>query len=197
MDGAWLHRARWRWRGAWMWPAFVATAALDGAIAAVRPFIGDRQSFVGGLLAGLIINLLVVVLASRPLGRLLRRYADAMPRIVAANYGGTMAVLIVSAGLLGIGVARHDAIVDSRRVLTDAVVRAQAYIGDHAPAEFRVNVAHVDTYVIEQGVRYRVCVPSRDRPRYYCVVVDPRMPLAGSVSYAGSEPNQTLSQGTD
>ena len=180
-----------------MWPAFVATAALDGLIAALRPFIGDRQSFAGGMLAGLILNLLVVVLASRPLGRLFRRYADAMPRLVAANYGGTIAVGLVSAGLLAIGLVRHAGIIDSRRVLTDAVVRAQAYIGDHAPAEFRVNVAHTDVYVIEQGARYRVCVPSRDRPRYYCVVVNPGLPLGESVSYAGSEPNQTLSTGAD
>ena len=180
-----------------MWPAFVATAILDGFIAAMRPFVGDRQSFAGGLLAGLILNLLVVVLASRPIGRLLRRRADAMPRAIAANYGGTLAVVLVSAVLLAIGLVRHASIVASRRVLSDAVVRAQAYIGDHAAAEFRVNVAHVDTYVIEQGVRYRVCVPSRDRPRYYCVIVDPALPLAQSVSYAGSEPNQTLATGAD
>ena len=180
-----------------MWPAFVVTAMLDGAIAAVRPFVGDSQSFAGGLLAGLILNLLVVVLASRPLGRLLRRHADAMPRLVAANYGGTLAVVLVSVALLAIGLARHGSIMNSRRVLADAIVRAQAYIGDHAPAEFRVNVAHTDTYVIEQGARYRVCVPSRDRPRYYCVIVDPALPLALSVSYAGSEPNQTMAIGTD
>lgn len=180
-----------------MWPAFVATAALDGGIAGLRPFIGDRQSFTGGLLAGLILNLLVVVLASRPIGRLLRRHADAMPRTVAANYGGAVAVTLVSAALLAIGLARHDGIMDGRRVLADAVVRAQAYIGDHAPAEYRVNVAHTDVYVIEQGSRYRVCVPSRNRPRYYCVIVNPGLPLAQSVSYAGSEPNQTLSTGAD
>ncbi|MGA9859089.1 MAG: hypothetical protein WBQ18_14590 [Solirubrobacteraceae bacterium] len=180
-----------------MWPAFVATALADGLIAYVRPFVGDRQSFAGGVLGGLILNLLAVLLLSRPFGRLLRRRADGLPSVVAANYGGTLAVGLVSVALLAIGLVRHDSLVDTQRVLSDAIVRAEAYIGDHAPAEFRVNVAHPDTYTIQTGSRYRVCVPSRYRPRYYCVIVKPALPLAQSVTYAGSEPNWTLATGTD
>lgn len=197
MDGAWLARARWRWRGAWLWPMFVATAILDGVIALTRPFSGDRQSFYGGLLAGLILNLLAVLFFSRPFGAALRHRRRDLPVVIARNYGGTVAVLLISAVLLAIGVGRHVAIVDRQHALNDAVVRAVAFIGDRAPQEFRVNATHPDTFTIQAGEVYRVCVPSRYRPRYYCVIVRPHRPLAQSVTPAGSEPNWTLALGTD
>jgi hypothetical protein len=197
MEAGWLARARWRWRGAWLWPTFVAAAAFDGVLARVRPFAGDRQSFYGGLLVGLIANLLAVVLLSRVLGAILRRRRRDLPVAVARNYGGTIAVVAISAGLLALGLGRHPGVEARQAALRDAVVRAEAYIGTHAPAEFRVNASFTDTYVIQPGAVYRTCVPSRFRPRYYCVIVKPRLPLARSVVPAGSEPNQTMSLGTD
>ena len=197
MDGAWLYRARWRWRGALLWPLFVIAALGDGAIALVRPFVGDRQSFGGGMLAGMILNLLGVLLLSRPVGVVLRRWRRDMPVTVARNYAGTLMVVLVSAGLLGIGAVRHAAIVSDQRVLDDAVVRAAAYIGARAPAEFRVDAGETDTFVIQAGVLYRTCVPSHYRPRYYCVIVRPRLPLAQSVVPAGGEPNSVFGQGVN
>jgi hypothetical protein len=197
MDGAWIARARWRRRGAWLWPTFVAAAALDGAIAAARPFAGDRQSFAGGLLGGLILNLLAVLFCSRGFGRLWRRRHPDMPAAISRNYGGAVAVGLVSAVLLAIGLARHDSIVDRRQTLVDAVVRAEAYIGDHAPATFRANATRTDTFTIEAGAVYRTCVPSQDGRRSYCVIVKPRLPLASSVVFAGYEPNWLFSQGVN
>lgn len=197
MEGAWLHRWRWRWRGALLWPAFVITALLDGVIAHERPFLGDRQSIYGGLLGGLILNLLAVLFLSRGLGWLLRRHRGDMPQPVARNYGGTFAVLGVSALLLVIGLLRHGAIVDGRALLRDAVVRAEAYIGDHAPAAFRVNATRTDTFTIQAGQLYRTCVPSQDGRRDYCVIVKPQLPLERSVVFAGYEPNWLFAEGVN
>jgi hypothetical protein len=197
MEAAWIARARWRWRGAWLWPAFVAAALLDGGIATVRPFIGDRQSFAGGMLGGLVLNLLAVLFLSRGLGLLLRRWRTDMPLGVARNYGGTAAVLLVSAALLAIGVARHEGIVDAQHALRDAVVRAVAYIGDHAPPTFRANARRADTFTIEAGAIYRTCVPSRDGQHAYCVIVKRRLPLQSSVVFAGYEPNWLFAEGVN
>jgi hypothetical protein len=197
MEAAWLARARWRWRGAWLWPAFVVTAAADGVLATLRPFVGDHQSFYGGLLTGLIANLVVIVLLSRPIGLIVRRRRTDMPVAVARNTGGTIAIVGVFVLLLAVGLARHSGIVGRQQTLRDAIVRAEGYIGTHAPREFRLNANITNTYVIETGVLYRTCVPSRWRPRYYCVIVRPRMPLAQSVTPDGSEPNQTMSLGSD
>lgn len=197
MDGALLARARWRWRGAWLWPAFVATALLDGVIAGARPFLGDRQSFVGGVLAGLILNLVAVLVCSRPFGALLRRRRPDLPSAIARNYGGTVAVLLVSAGMLAVGLARHDSIVGTQRTLRDAVVRAEAYIGDHAPASFRADATRTDTFTIQTGVAYRTCALSEDGRRSYCVIVKPRLPLDRSVVFDGYEPNSIFSLGAN
>ncbi|HTU97217.1 MAG TPA: hypothetical protein VMF14_15325 [Solirubrobacteraceae bacterium] len=197
MEAAWIARARWRWRGAWLWPTFVAGAVLDGVIAVVRPFVGDRQSFAGGLLAGLVLNLLAVLFLSRGFGALLRRVRGDMPVGVARNYGGTVAVALVSAGLLAVGLARHGGIVDDQQALRDAVVRAVAYIGDHAPHTFRANARRTDTFTIQAGSMYRTCVSSTDGRRSYCVIVKTRLPLARSVVFAGYEPNWLFSEGVN
>jgi hypothetical protein len=197
MEAAWIARARWRWRGAWLWPAFVVTAVLDGVVATVRPFVGDRQSLAGGLLAGLVLNLLAVLFCSRAFGLVLRRRRRDMPVGVARNYGGTMAVVLVSAGLLAIGVARHPGLAADQRALRDAIVRAVAYIGDHAPQTFRTNAQRTDTFTIQAGAMYRTCVPSRDGRRSYCVIVKPRLPLSRSVVFAGYEPNWLFAEGVN
>ena len=197
MEAAWIARARWRWRGAWLWPTFVAAAVLDGAIATVRPFVGDRQSFAGGLLAGLVLNLLAVLFCSRGLGLLLRRRRTDMPVGVARNYGGSVAVALISAGLLAAGLARHEGIVDNQHALRDAVVRAVAYIGDHAPQAFRANAQRSDTFTIQAGAMYRTCVASHDGRHSYCVIVKPRLPLQRSVVFDGYEPNWLFAEGVN
>ena len=197
MEATWIARARWRWRGAMLWPTFVVAALADGVIAVARPFVGDRQSVAGGVLAGLILNLLAVLLCSRGFGRLLRRLRGDMPVGVARNYGGTLAVALVSVVLLAIGLARHGAIVANQRALRDAIVRAAAYIGDHAPQTFRADAQRTNTFTIQAGAMYRTCVPSQDAKRSYCVIVKPRLPLERSVVFAGYEPNWLFAEGVN
>src|SRR6185437_9720049 len=160
-------------------------------------FAGDRQSFAGGVLGGLVLSLLAVLFCSRGLGRLVRRFRSDMPVAVARNYGGTIAVVLVTAGLLAVGLVRHEGIVDAQQALRDAVVRAVAYIGDHAPRTFRANALRTDTFTIQAGTMYRTCVTSGDGRRAYCVIVKPHLPLARSVVFAGSEPNSLFSEGVN
>jgi hypothetical protein len=195
MQPAWLGRLRWRRRGAWLWPTFVVTVALDGVIVHELPMLGDRQSVYGGLLAGLILNVLAVLFCSRPGGMLLRRLRPDLPDGVARNYAGTAAVLAVSAAILGIGLLHRSTILDRQRMLDDVVARAEAYIGDRAPAAFRVNAAHTNTFTIQAGSVYRTCVPSSNGRRTYCVIVKPKLPLAQSVVFAGYEPNWLFAEG--
>lgn len=195
MDGAWLHRARWRWRGALLWPMFTVAVLADAVIVHLLPFDGDSQSLSGGLLAGMLVNLFGVILLARPLGLLVRRWRRDMPVEVARNYGGTIVVVALSLALVAIGLERHSGIVSRRQMLADVQARAEAFIGDRAPAEFQVNARDTDTFTIEPGILYRTCVPSHTRHRYYCVIVKPRLPLAQSVIPAGSEPNVLFAEG--
>ena len=197
MDGAWLARMRWRRRGAWLWPTFVLLTGVDAVVVHTLPFLGDSQSLAGGVIAALVINLLLVVLLSRPLGAVLRRRRTDMPTAVARNYAGTAAVLIVPLLLVLAGLLHRPAIENQQRMLDDAIVRAIAYIGDRAPDVFRANVQHTDTFTIQAGTVYRTCVPNQTGTRTYCVIVNTHMPFDRSVAFAGYESNELFSQGTN
>jgi hypothetical protein len=196
MDGVWLSRLRWRTRGAWLWPAFIAFVAVDAAIGHLLPPIGDKQSIVAAAIGGLMLNLVGVILLSRPFGMLLRHWRPDLPASVARNYGGTTVVVLVSLALLGVGLAHRSSITNDQQTLRDAIVRAQAWIGDRAPDQFRRNVALIDTVEIQPGSIYRICVPSSRDARTYCVVVNTRLPFARSVRFAGYEPNSSVAAGT-
>lgn len=195
MEGGWLVRLRWRRRGAWLWPAFVGLTIVDAAVGHALPVSGDAESVAAAALVALLLNLLAVLFLSRPLGALLRRVRRDLPVVVARNYAGTWVVAAVSAALLSVGAIHHHTVVANRTALRDAMARAEAWIGDHAPAAFQADAALLNTYAIEPGSVYRTCVPSADGPRTYCVIVKTNLPFARSVTYAGDEPNSVFAEG--
>lgn len=197
MDGAWLHRLRWRRRGAWLWPAFVVLTVLDGVIVHARPMAGDGQSLAGGIVIAMVFNVIVVLLGSRPLGAVIRRRRTDMPPVVARDYGGTFAIGGVTLIMLTAGLLHHGAVTDEQHSLREAIARAEAFVGDHAPAPFRAMAGHTDTFTIQAGAVYRTCVPDPEGVRTYCVIVRPRLPLQQSVTPDGYEPNSVFGQGVN
>lgn len=195
MEAAWLARARWRHRGAWLWPTFVVLALADGVIGHALPVSGRRQDIAGGVLVGLGLNLIVVVLLSRPLGALLRRVRGDLPTGVARNYAGTACLVLVSAGFVAAGLANRSDIHSDDVAYRDAVVRAEAFIGSRAPAPFRRHAGRPNTFVIQPGTVYRTCVFNDAHTRTYCVVVRRDLPLARSVRFDGYEPNAAFAAG--
>jgi hypothetical protein len=178
-----------------MWPTFALLTAADAAIGHALPPAGDTQTIVAAALLGCALNLAGVVVLSWPVGKLLARVRPDLPRVVARDYAGTAVIAAVALALLSVGLIHRSAVVAHRNALRDATVRAAAWIGDRAPAEFRRNAGQIDTYTIEAGTVYRSCVQSSDGSRDYCVIVRPRLPLDQSVSYAGSEPNSVFAEG--
>jgi hypothetical protein len=189
-------RVRWRRAGAWLWPSFVVLTVADGVVGHLLPPQGAAESLFAAALLGLVANLLGVILLSRPLGKLLRRRRPDMPGVVARDYGGTIVVLSVTATLAIVGLIHRPAIEDSQRAMQDAIARAQAWIGDRAPEPFRRNLEYVSLFAIQPGTIYRACVPSIDRTRDYCVIVNRALPFERSVTFSGYEPNSVMSAGT-
>jgi hypothetical protein len=195
MDGAWLARMRWRRRGAWLWPMFAAALVADALIGHAFPPAGESQTPLAALLVGAVLSLIAMVLLRAPLGALIKRRRQDLPRIVARDYAGTAAIAFVTVALLVAGLAHRPTIVAHRKAMNDAITRAQAYIGDRAPAEFRRNLENVSTFAIEPGRIYRTCVPSPLTRRNYCVVVKMAMPFEQSVSFDGYESNAEFAAG--
>ena len=168
---------------------------VDGLVGHARPASGDSESVAAGAIAGLLLNLLAVLLLSRPLGALLRRFRADLPSVVARNYAGTSVVFAVTVLLLAAGLLNHSSVVDNEKAMRDATARAQAWIGDRAPAEFRRNVTLPDTFAIQPGSISRTCVPNRDGSRSFCVIVETHLPFAKSVRFDGHEPNTVFAHG--
>lgn len=192
-----LVRLRWRRAGAWLWPSFVALTLADAVIGHELPPAGSTESLTAAGLLGLVLNLLGVLLLSRPIGWGLRRIRGDLPWVVARDYGGTVVVLALTATLLIAGLLHRPAIHASERDMQDAIARAQAWIGDRAPDEFRDNLQVVSLLAIQGGTIYRACVPNVQNTKSYCVIVDRSKPLDQSVRFSGYEPNDTLASGTD
>jgi hypothetical protein len=186
---------RWRRRGAWLWPVFIAATATDAVVGTLLPMTGESEAVVGAGLVGLVLNVIGVILLSRPVGMLVRRLRPDMPMIVARDYGGTAVVCVIAVLLAAAGLAHRHAVTRDRSAMRDATARAQAFIGDRAPAEFRRNVKWVSMFAIQPGTLYRACVPGQQDGRTYCVIVDEQMPLARSVRFSGYEPNSLFSEG--
>jgi hypothetical protein len=192
-----LVRLRWRRAGAWLWPSFIVLTVVDAIVGNNLPPAGSTESLMAAALLGLVLNLLGVLLLSRPLGWVLRRVRPDLPAVVARDYGGTVVVVALTAVLLGVGLVHRPVIRASQNAMHDAVVRAQAWIGDRAPDEFRRNLQFVSLLAIQAGTIYRACVPNVQRTKSYCVIVDRSKPLDQSVRFSGYEPNATLASGTD
>jgi len=204
MDGARLSdararlvRMRWRRAGAWLWPTFIVLIVADAVIGHALPPAGGTETLFAAALLALVANLLAVLFLSRPLGALLRRWRPDLPTVVARDYAGTTAVLGVTVVIAVLGVTHRGAIEASQRATQDAIARAQAWIGDRAPDQFRRNLQVVSLLVIQPGTIYRACVPNAAGTQSYCVIVNRDLPFARSVTFSGYEPNSVLGAGTE
>jgi hypothetical protein len=194
MDRTSLVRLRWRLTGAWLWPCFVALTVIDAAFVHLLPPQGDSESVVLAWIQATVLMMLAMIVISPLLGFVLRRWRGDLPRGVARNYAGTFAVVGVSGFLLAAGLINHHDITRDRAARLDASERAEAWIGDHAPAEFQANIREMDTDPIQPPQVYRSCVANAAGTRYYCVVVDRSKPFGAGVKFAGHESNMMLEQ---
>ena len=195
MEVGWLARIRWRRRGAWMWPLFLPLTILDGVVGSSLPPAGDGWNFAGATLFGAFVNLLAIVALSVPVRFIVRSVRRDLPKVVSSDYAGTITMIALTAMLLVAGLAHRGRVQSDQRAIADAIKRAQAYIGDHAPVQFEGNVEHISTFTIQDGSVYRMCVPNLGGSRDYCVVVHELLPFAQSVRPDGSEPNAILDAG--
>ena len=154
MDGALFARVRWRLRGAWRWRAFAALTIADAVIGHALPPVGETQSGPAALLDGLVLNLIAVLLLTRPIGALVRRVRGDLPTVVARDYAATWIVVAVSAAILAAGLAHRTSLLANQAAMHEATARAQAWIGDRAPSEFRRSVVRLSLLEIQAGRVY-------------------------------------------
>ena len=91
---------------------------------------------------GLWAMLIGIIAISPGLGLLIRRRRTDMPRVVARNYGGTVAVCAVSAVLLGAGLIHHASVTAARHALQVADARARVWIARQRPRRISATFRH-------------------------------------------------------
>jgi len=171
MEQVWASRLRWRLRGAWQWPVFVALVVGDAILLHELPLAGDRgPGAVGALLLAGFFNLVAVAVAGPLGGHLLRRRRPDLPKVVASDYAGTAAMLAVSALLVGLGLAHRPAAMADREAFAAGLSRVRAFVGHNAPAQYRRHIDEATSMRFGHDL-YRTCVPGDDPRRALCLFV--------------------------
>jgi hypothetical protein len=194
MDGVRWTRLRWRLRGAWQWPTFVALTLVEAVLLNELPVWGDgAEGFLPGLLLAGFLNLFVVAVLAPFAGRLLRRRRPDLPRPIASDYAGSgllvaLLMVLVVAGLL------HRPALDEER--SDRAAQAAAvahYVASQAP-EYEPGLRRLDTMQVDRDV-YRSCVPGRDPKRWLCLFVDTDQSPPGVTRDPDRSPNSEYRRG--
>ena len=200
----WTSRLRWRLRGAWMWPAFVALTVADGVVLHLLPPLRFGFSEVGlSLIAGILIatfgNLVLIGAVAPWLARRVVRgrsasdtpsVPDQALREVMADRFGTALLALGFLGVLASGLASIPLIngeTDARNRAARALV---TYVHARAPAEVRANndQGAVETARLADGY-VRSCIPVRDRRRWWCVFIDANKRPTSVVKDPSAQPN--------
>ena len=135
VERLWWPRLRWRMRGAWQWPAFALLTLVDAVLLTELPFYerGPGSLVAGALLAGFA-NLLLVAVVAPLAGMRVRRMRPDLPRPVAADYAGTLAMGVLTVALLGGGLLHRPAVAAEDADLAAVVASTSAYVSREEPA---------------------------------------------------------------
>jgi hypothetical protein len=170
VERVWHRRLRWRLRGAWQWPAFMALTLLDGVLLVLLPpYHGAPEHLFPGMLLAGFVNLLAVAVLAPPLGQLLRRRRPDLPRLVASNYAGAAMVAAVTVLLVAGGLAHRSAVEAEEERLQTVAAAMHAYVVRQAP-EHRDSLGTIDTIRIDHDY-YRACIPGDDARHWLCLFV--------------------------
>jgi hypothetical protein len=170
VERVWHRRLRWRLRGAWQWPAFMALTLVDAVLLVLLPpYDGAPEHLFPGVLLAGFANLLAVVVLAPPLGRLLRRRRPDLPRLVASNYAGAAVVTATTVVLVAGGLA-HRSAVRAEQGREQAVGAAMHnFVVERAP-QYRDSLGAIDAIRLDDDY-YRACIPGEDARHWFCLFV--------------------------
>ena len=170
VERVWHRRLRWRLRGAWQWPAFLALTLVDAVLLVLLPpYDGAPEHLFPGVLLAGFVNLFAVVVLAPPLGRVLRRRRPDLPRLVASNYAGATIVTALTAALVTAGVAHRSAVRAEEGRLQEVALAMRDFVLEQAP-QYRGSLGAVDTIRIDTDY-YRACIPGEDARHWFCLFV--------------------------
>ncbi|HWH11081.1 MAG TPA: hypothetical protein VG165_08130 [Solirubrobacteraceae bacterium] len=186
-----LTRLRWRRRGAWLWPSFVAAVVGDGILMHTLPISGDRTQLVGALLLAGVLNLLVVAGLAPLVGIPVRRARPDLPVVVARDYAARALIVALSGLIALLGIGNRGAADAQRRAFEQQALAARRYVLTQAPVAYQRRLGLADTAVLDRNL-FRTCVPGGTRGPWLCVFVDTTENPPGVTLDPSRAPNSTF-----
>lgn len=185
-------RLRWRLRGAWLGPAFVALTIFDTILIRILPLAGEgKTDWIAAFLLAGSINLIVVAALGQLGGWWLRRRRPDLPKVVADNYAGTTLLFAVTAAFLGFGLAHRPNAEYEQDAVRDASAAGREFLVRNAPPAYRQEGVSADLIRIDRDI-YRVCAIGDDPSRSWCVIVSTDTDPPGITRDPNREPNASL-----
>jgi hypothetical protein len=184
----WPARLRWRLRGAWLWPAFVAFTLVDGALLHFLPpvrlgFTREGMTLIFAVIVATFVNLVLVGavapwlakrLAARPAvaaGGSLGSVPDQVRREVVQD---RVATALLAAGLVGVlaaGLGSREVVVADTNATERNAHLVRDYVLRSGRPELIRNLETANTAKLGEGF-FRTCIASDSRRRFFCFLVD-------------------------
>jgi hypothetical protein len=202
----WPARLRWRLRGAWLWPAFVAFTLADGVLLHLLPpvrlgFTREGMTLIFGVIVATFANLVLVGavapwlsrrLANRPAviaGGTLGEVPDQVRRDVLYDRVGTGLLVAGLLGVLAAGLGSREVVVADTDATEENARLVRSYVQHSGSQELARNLETANTVRLGEGY-FRTCIARDDRRRYFCLFVDTKPEPPKVVRDPSTEPNQ-------
>jgi hypothetical protein len=170
---------RWRLRGAWMWPSFVAITLLDGLLLHKLPPVREGIHLIPGVLLATFGNLFLIGAVAPWLARRLwKRRPAADPGApaqaqleVLIDRVGTGLLVATVFGVLAAGLAARPVVVSETEDTERAAFALIHMIDRSSNEELKRNRDTAQTARLGEDF-FRTCIRRDDERRYFCFLID-------------------------
>lgn len=171
VERVWLHRLRWRTRGALLGPALLLGIPVQAALLHWLPFWGEGTPLAGALLLAAFIDLALLAVIAPIAGRQVRRLRGGLPPVIARDTAGAAVVVAVTLALVAAGLSHQPAVREEQDDFARQSAAAVAFLSRSAPPAYRANADRADTFQPGPDL-FRTCAPGPDPARAWCVFVN-------------------------
>jgi len=192
----WVARARWRLRGAMLWPAFVVLTLVDGFVLyRLSPVGFEFKDPVAPVIFATFGNLFLIAVVSPLLTRrLAARRPGSLPQVEREVLNDRVGTALLAVGLVGViaaGLGNRPVVVSETEATERNAAAVSEYVAHSRDPELIRNRETANTYRLSEGY-FRTCIARDDRTRHFCLFVDTKKSPAEVVRDRSEVPNNRL-----
>ena len=172
----WVARARWRLRGAMLWPAFVVFTLVDGLVLyRLTPVGFEFKDPIAPVIVATFGNLfLIAVIGPWLAKRLAARRAVSAPDVEREVLNDRVGTALLALGLVGVvaaGLGNRQVVVSETEATERNAAAVSEFIAHTGNPELVRNRETANTHKLSEGY-FRTCIARDDRRRHFCLFVD-------------------------